>query len=87
MNLPPHEADIAEQVEHDINTGGVKFDYFSPNERSRFSLFSSMQHIDRESYYGVKRDPNAYGNTADLTYVGGGQFFIISTVWCLCLPI
>ena len=75
MNLPPHEADIAEQVEHDINTGGVKFDYFSPNERSRFSLFSSMQHIDRESYYGVKRDPNAYGNTADLTYVGGGQFF------------
>ena len=71
----PHEADIAEQVEHDINTGGVKFDYFSPNERSRFSLFSSMQHIDRESYYGVKQDPNAYGNTADLTYVGGGQFF------------
>ena len=53
----------------------MKFDYFSPNERSRFSLFSSMQHIDRESYYGVKRDPNAYGNTADLTYVGGGQFF------------
>ncbi len=75
MDRPPHEADIAEQVEHDINTGGVKFDYFSPNERSRFSLFSSMQHIDRESYYGVKQDPNAYGNTADLTYVGGGQFF------------
>lgn len=75
MERPPHEADIAEQVEHDINTGGVKFDYFSPDERSRFSLFSSVQHIDRESYYGVKRDPNAYGNTADLTYVGGGQFF------------
>ncbi len=75
MDRPPHEAGIAEQVEHDINTGGVKFDYFSPNERSRFSLFSSMQHIDRESYYGVKQDPNAYGNTADLTYVGGGQFF------------
>lgn len=75
MSRPPHEADIAEQVEHDINTGGLKFDYFSPNERSRFSLFSSMQHIDRESYYGVKQDPNAYGNTADLTYVGGGQFF------------
>lgn len=75
LERPPHEADIAEQVEHDINTGGVKFDYFSPDERSRFSLFSSMQHIDRESYYGVKQDPNAYGNTADLTYVGGGQFF------------
>lgn len=75
LDRPPHEADIAEQVEHDINTGGLKFDYFSPDERSRFSLFSSMQHIDRESYYGVKQDPDAYGNTTDLTYVGGGQFF------------
>ena len=73
MDRPPHEADIAEQVEHDINTGGVKFDYFSPNERSRFSLFSSMQHIDRESYYGVMW-------VAD-------SFFIILTVWPLCLPI
>lgn len=75
LDLPPHEADVAEQVEHDIHSGGLKFDYFSPNERSRFSLFSSVQHIDRESYYGVKQDPNAYGNTSDLTYVGGGQFF------------
>lgn len=76
LSRPPHEADIAEQVQHEINTGGLKFDYFAPNEKVRFSLFSSVQHIDRESYYGVKQDPNAYGNTKDLTYVGGGQFFL-----------
>lgn len=75
LERPPHEADVAEQIEHDINTGSLKFDYFAPNEKSRFSLFSSVQHIDRESYYGVKQDPYAYGNTKDLTYVGGGQFF------------
>lgn len=75
LDRPPHEAEIAEQVQHDINTGGLKFDYFAPNEKHRFSLFSSVQHIDRESYYGVKMDPNAYGNTTDLTYVGGGQWF------------
>ncbi len=75
LDRQPHEADIAEQVEHDINTGGLKFDYFAPNERLRVSLFSSMQHIDRHSYYGVKQDPNAYGKTNDLTYVGGGQLF------------
>lgn len=74
LERPPHEADIAEQVEHEINTGGLKFDYFAPSEKYRFSLFSSVQHIDRESYYGVKQDPNAYGNTTDLTYVGGGQW-------------
>lgn len=76
LSRPPHEADIAEQVRHEINTGGLKFDYFAPNEKSRFCLFSSVQHIGRESYYGVKRDPNAYGDTKDLTYVGGGQFFL-----------
>lgn len=75
LDRPPHEADVAEQVEHNINTGGLKFDYFAPSEKYRFSLFSSVQHIDRESYYGVDRDPNAYGKTTDLTYVGGGQFF------------
>lgn len=75
LSRPPHEADIAEQVEHDINTGSLKFDYFAPSEKYHFSLFSSVQHIDRESYYGVKQDPNAYGNTTDITYVGGGQFF------------
>lgn len=75
LDLPPHQAEIAEQVEHDIHTGGLKFDYFAPNEKSRFNLFSSVQHIGRSSYYGVKQDPNAYGNTRDITYVGGGQFF------------
>lgn len=73
LDRPPHESDITEQVGHNINTGGLKFDYFAPSERWQVSLFSSVQHIDRESYYGVKQDPNAYGNTTDLTYVGGGQ--------------
>lgn len=75
LGRPPHEAEVAELVRHNINTGGLKFDYFAPGEKFRFNLFSSVQHIDRESYYGVKRDPNAYGDTEDLTYVGGGQFF------------
>lgn len=75
LGLPPHKAEIAEQIEHGINTGGLKFDYFAPDEKYRFSLFSSVQHISRASYYGVKQDPNAYGDTKDLTYVGGGQFF------------
>lgn len=75
LDRPPHKADIAEQVEHDINTGSLKFDYFAPNEKYRFSLFSSVQHINRESYYGTGKDLNAYGNTTDLTYVGGGQLF------------
>ena len=32
LNRPPHEADIAEQLQHTINSGGAKFDYFSADE-------------------------------------------------------
>lgn len=75
LDRPPHEANIAEEVNHDINNGSLKFDYYSPDEKHRFSLFSSFQHVDRHSYYGIKQNPDAYGNTKDWTYVGGGQYF------------
>ena len=74
LNLPPHEAMIAEQTKHGINTGGVKFDWFSKDQKHRVNTFASLQHIDRESYYGAGMDPNAYGKTTDLTWVGGAQY-------------
>ena len=52
LDLPPHETDITEQTEHSINNGSIKFDYFSPNEKHRLNVYASMQHIDRDSYYG-----------------------------------
>lgn len=67
LHLPPHEVMIAEQVRHSINTGSLKYDWFSPDERHRFNVFASLQHINRESYYGAGMDPNAYGETMDLT--------------------
>lgn len=85
LDLPPHEADIAEQVSHSINTGGLKFDYFSPNGKHRISAFASAQHINRESYYGAGRDPNAYGETTDLTWVAGSQYDY-SFGKCLFMP-
>ncbi len=74
LHLPPHEVMIAEQVRHSINTGSLKYDWFSPDERHRFNVFASLQHINRESYYGAGMDPNAYGETMDLTWVAGGQY-------------
>ena len=74
LHLQPHRANIAEQIEHDNNAGGVKFDYFSPNGKHRLGLYASVQHIDRDSYYGSGRDLNAYGSTSDLTWVTGAQY-------------
>lgn len=74
LDLPPHEADITEQIEHNINTGGLKYDIFSKNNKHRFNIYSSAQKIDRKSYYGAQKDPNAYGSTDDKTLVAGMQY-------------
>ena len=52
----------------------MKFDYFSPNEKQRLSIYASAQHINRDSYYGGNQDLNAYGSTTDLTWVAGAQY-------------
>lgn len=74
LDRPPHEADIAEQLEHSIDGGGLKFDLFSTDYKHRLSLFTSAQHTDRDSYYGTNQDPNAYGKTTDLTWMAGTQY-------------
>lgn len=74
LNRPPHEADIAEQLEHSIDGGGLKFDLFSTDYKHRLSVFTSAQNTDRDSYYGTGKDPNAYGKTTDLTWMAGAQY-------------
>ncbi len=74
LEMPPHFADITEQVEHNINTGGVKYDLFSKNQKHRLNIFTSAQKIDRKSYYGAQKNPNAYGSSNDETWMGGMQY-------------
>lgn len=85
LDLPPHETDITEQTEHNINGGGLKFDLFSKDYKHRTNIYASAQHTKRQSYYGAEKDPNAYGNTTDLTFIGGVQH---SYNWerCLFMP-
>ena len=85
LDLPPHEAMIAEQTKHGINTGGLKFEWFSKDNKHRLNTFASLQHIDRESYYGAGQDPDAYGKTIDLTWVGGAQY-VYKMGKCLFMP-
>ena len=85
LDLPPHEAMIAEQTEHGINTGGLKFDWFSKDQKHRLNVFASLQHIGRNSYYGAGQDPNAYGKTTDITWVGGAQY-VYKMGRCLFMP-
>ena len=78
-----HVANVTEQVEHDIQGGGLTYDFFSPDEKNRFSAYFSFQTTARKSYYGgigegteedIEAAEKAYGTTHDLTYVAGTQY-------------
>ena len=69
----PHMSYICEQVDHNIDGGGLRFDYF-PNTRHRASIYTSAQGIARSSYFGADMNPDAYGTTKDMMFVAGGQY-------------
>ncbi|MDH6312214.1 outer membrane receptor for ferrienterochelin and colicins [Parabacteroides sp. PFB2-10] len=74
LDLQPHETNITEQTDHDINGGGLKFDLFSKDYKHHLNLYTSAQHTARKSYYGAGFNDKAYGSTTDLTFVGGAQY-------------
>lgn len=73
FDLPYHETDITEAVEHEIYSGSFTFERFF-RERDMLSAFISAQHINRDAYYGAEKALDAYGNTTDLTWIGGLQY-------------
>lgn len=90
FGLPPHIAEdaelngtgepgLVEQLRHSINTGGMKYMVFSPDQKHTFSTYASAQHIVRDSYY------SAYGKTTDFTGVLGAQY-IYHFDKCLFMP-
>lgn len=74
FDFEPHESDITEQTKHVINSGGISYDQGWRGYKHKLSVFASVQHTDRNSYYGAQRDPNAYGKTNDLTWVAGATY-------------
>lgn len=74
LDLPPHQAWIAEEVEHNINGGEVSFDLWTPGRDGHLNAFSAIQNTRRKSYYGSDQDPDAYGRTHDLVVTAGSQY-------------
>jgi len=73
FELPLHEADIAESVDHTIHSGAVTFDLLM-RDADKFSAFFSAQQVNRDSYYGANQDLSAYGETKDFTFASGIQY-------------
>jgi len=68
LYLSPDEADVAAQIKHSIDGGGVTYDLFSSDELYKLSFYSSLQSTNRDSYYG------GYGHTKGMNALGGAQF-------------
>lgn len=73
FELPLHETDIAEAVEHKITTGALSFDQFF-RESDMLSIYLSGQNVDRDSYYGAEQSLQDYGKTKGFTYNLGAQY-------------
>ncbi|MDO4729210.1 MAG: TonB-dependent receptor [Bacteroidota bacterium] len=89
FDLPAHQADITEQLDHKILGAGISYEQFFDQKKQKLSMYSSAQKSFRNSYYGgggkilsvndtlTEEDLlaiNAYGKSKDFAYVGGLQY-------------
>lgn len=74
FDLEPFQTDITEQTQHSINSGGINYEQSWNEYKHRMLIYTSIQDIDRSSYYGAQQNPNAYGRTNDMTWVAGGMY-------------
>jgi outer membrane receptor for ferrienterochelin and colicins len=89
FDLFPHQTDITEQLEHDILSTNLGYEYLSKNNRHKLNVYASLQHVNRMSYYGgggrvlgqgdtLTPDDilaiNAYGSSTDLSTITGLQY-------------
>ncbi len=90
LDRPPHQAALAEQLNHRILGWGLSWEQYSKNLKHRLSVYTSGQQTQRDSYYGgggrilgaddtlLTEDDrlalNAYGVSSDLMMVGGIQY-------------
>lgn len=52
LDRPPHEAEVAEGVQHRIHTGILRLDQHLANGDGFLNVFLAGSHINRDSYYG-----------------------------------
>jgi outer membrane receptor for ferrienterochelin and colicins len=67
LDYLPHQADIAEQLDHLITGGNLSYELFTSNNYDKLTLYAATQKVIRDSYYGAEQDPDAYGTTTDLS--------------------
>lgn len=52
LHNEPHNAHIAEQLEHTNNLGSLNYTLFSPDGKHHLNAYASFMKVNRKSYYG-----------------------------------
>lgn len=91
FDLQPHQAVLAEQLDHTINGGGISYEFYSKDKTKKIAIYSSLQQTNRGSYYGSGgsiltsgsnlgisqlQAINAYGVSNDLALASGWQYSV-----------
>lgn len=89
FDLAPHQSRLTEQLQHDITSLNTSFEHYTKNFKHKFAVYSAMQWVNRDSYYGAGGriiQPgdsltssdllaiNAYGQSNDISWVSGLQY-------------
>lgn len=85
LNLLPFLADVTEQIESTVVSGGITYDYINPNRNNTFSSYFSTSVSKNKNFYGglagdeatessIKESIEGFGKSKDLTFVTGGQW-------------
>ncbi len=74
IDLPPHKVQVAEMARHNINGGGINYQLYSPDYKQSWNIYTSLQNVKRDTYYGADYNDDAYGDTDNITVSSGTQY-------------
>lgn len=84
INIAPQFTDITEELDHNTVFTGIDYELFDDLRKNSGTAYVSLQHTDRDSYYGglgggrTAADSiaanNAFGKTTDLALVAGIKY-------------
>lgn len=72
FDLQPHLSDLTEQTNYLINSLNFNYDIFFNHYKHKLSVYTSLQHVKRDSYYG-SGGSDSYGNTKEILSLSGAQ--------------
>ncbi|MGY6649554.1 TonB-dependent receptor [Wenyingzhuangia sp. IMCC45574] len=85
LNLLAFLSDITEEITSKVVSGGLTYEYLSPNKNDTYSIYASTSVSNNTNFYGglageeatesnIQSSIQGFGNSKDITFVTGAQF-------------